>query len=151
MRNTVEAPLRDTLLSGQLYLRAPSQNLVLLNSHLKSVFSHSCKRSAPVMDPFLRLKRVYLQELQLYCIMPRVIWNIGTNISQTSESSLLFDSLSCFWRYSINVSFSFKTTLACKKDKRKDTKSSSMPSLMNQQFQGVYQQRSAKRNNSTRV
>ena len=38
--------------SGQLYLRPPSQNPVLLNSHTNSVFSHSRKRPAPVTDTF---------------------------------------------------------------------------------------------------
>ena len=37
----VEAPLTDTLVSGQLYLRLPSQNSVFLNSHASSVFSLS--------------------------------------------------------------------------------------------------------------
>ena len=46
---TVEAPLTDTLVSGQLYLRPPSQNPVLLNSDTKSVFSRSRKGPAPVI------------------------------------------------------------------------------------------------------
>ena len=49
---TVKALLTDTLISGQLYLRPPSQNPVFLNSHTNSVFSHSCKRPALVMDTF---------------------------------------------------------------------------------------------------
>ena len=49
---TVEAPLTDTLVSGQLYLRPPSQNPDLFNSHTNSVFSHSRKRPAPVTDTF---------------------------------------------------------------------------------------------------
>ena len=38
--------------SGQLYLRPPSQNPILLNSETNSVFSHSRKRPAPVTDTF---------------------------------------------------------------------------------------------------
>ena len=38
--------------SGQLYLRPPLQNPVLLNSHTNSVFSHSRKRPAPVTNTF---------------------------------------------------------------------------------------------------
>ena len=45
-------PLTDTLVSGQLYLRPPSQSPDLLNSHTNSVFSHSRKRPAPVTDTF---------------------------------------------------------------------------------------------------
>ena len=39
-------------LKGQLYLRPPSQNPVFLNSYTNSVFLHSRKRPAPVMDSF---------------------------------------------------------------------------------------------------
>ena len=39
--NTVKALPTDTLISGQLYLRPPSQNPVFLNSHTNSVFSDS--------------------------------------------------------------------------------------------------------------
>ena len=39
-------------LKGQLYLRPPSQNPVFLNSYTFSVFFHSHKRPAPVMDTF---------------------------------------------------------------------------------------------------
>ena len=45
---TVEAPLKDTLVSGQLYLRPPSQNPILLNSHTNSVLSLSPKQPVPV-------------------------------------------------------------------------------------------------------
>ena len=47
---TVEAPLTDTLVSGQLYLWPPSQIPVLLNSHTNSIFSHSSRRPTPVSD-----------------------------------------------------------------------------------------------------
>ena len=47
---TVKAPLTDTLISGQLSLRPPSQNPVSFNSHTNSVFSHSRKWPAPVTD-----------------------------------------------------------------------------------------------------
>ena len=39
-------------LKGQLYLRPPAQNPVFLNSYTNSVFLHSRKRPAPVMDSF---------------------------------------------------------------------------------------------------
>ena len=45
--NTVEALWADTLVSGQLYLRPPWQNLVCTPAHTNSVFAHSCKRPAP--------------------------------------------------------------------------------------------------------
>ena len=60
---TVEAPLTDTLVSGQLWLWPPSQNPILLNSHANSVFAHSRKWPAPVTDSFLRAKGVCLLEL----------------------------------------------------------------------------------------
>ena len=51
-RITVEAPLMDTLVCRQLYLRPPSQNPVLLNSLTNSAFSHSRKQPAAVTDTF---------------------------------------------------------------------------------------------------
>ena len=63
---TVKALPTDTLISGQLYLRPPSQNPVFLNSYTNSVFSHSRKRPALVMDTFLRPDGVRLRELPLY-------------------------------------------------------------------------------------
>ena len=42
----------DTLVSVQLYLRPPSQNLVFLTSHTDSVFLHSRKRPSPVTGTF---------------------------------------------------------------------------------------------------
>ena len=48
----VEALLTDTLVSGRLYLRPPSQNAFFLNSHTNSVFLHSRKRPASVTDTF---------------------------------------------------------------------------------------------------
>ena len=48
LRLRLEALLTDTLVSGQLYLRPPSQNPVFLNSETNSVFLHSRMRSAPV-------------------------------------------------------------------------------------------------------
>ena len=47
-------------LKGQLYLRPPSQNPVFLNSYTNSVFLHSRKRPAPVMDTFF--SRVFAYE-----------------------------------------------------------------------------------------
>ena len=46
--STVQALLIDTLVSGQLLLRPPSENPVFLNSYTKSAFLHSCKRSVTV-------------------------------------------------------------------------------------------------------
>ena len=50
--NTVEALLTDTLVSGQLYWRPPSQSPVFPNSHTNFVFEQSRKRSDPVTDTF---------------------------------------------------------------------------------------------------
>ena len=50
IRNTVEALLTDTLVTGKLYFRPPSQNTVFLKSHTNSVFLHFRKRPAPVTD-----------------------------------------------------------------------------------------------------
>ena len=44
IKHTLEALPMDTLVSVQLYLRPPSQNLVFLTSHTDSVFLHSRKR-----------------------------------------------------------------------------------------------------------
>ena len=49
---TVEALLTDTLVSGKLYLRPPSQKPDYFNSHTNSVFLHSRKRPTPVTDTF---------------------------------------------------------------------------------------------------
>lgn len=49
---TVEALLMDTLVSGKLFLRPPSQKPDYFNSHTNSVFLHSRKRPAPVTDTF---------------------------------------------------------------------------------------------------
>ena len=49
---TVEALLTDTLVSGKLFLRPPSQKPDCFNSHTNSVFLHSRKRPAPVTDTF---------------------------------------------------------------------------------------------------
>ena len=46
--STVQALLIDTLVSGQLLLRPPSENPVFLNSYTKSAFLHSCKRPVTV-------------------------------------------------------------------------------------------------------
>ena len=48
----MEVLLRDTLVSGQLYLRSQSEIPVFLNSQTKSVFLHSRKRSAPSYGHF---------------------------------------------------------------------------------------------------
>ena len=48
----MEALLTDTPVSGQAYLRPPSQKPVFLNSHTNSVSLHSDKRPAPVTDIF---------------------------------------------------------------------------------------------------
>ena len=49
---TVVALLTDTLESGQLYLRSPSQNPVFLNSHKISIFLHPRKQPALATDTF---------------------------------------------------------------------------------------------------
>lgn len=49
---TAVALLTDTLESGQLYLRLPTQNPVFLNSHKISIFLHPRKRPALVTDTF---------------------------------------------------------------------------------------------------
>ena len=63
--------LTGTLVSGQFYLRLPSQDPVLLNSHTNSVFLHSRKGPAALTTPFSRPEGrpegVHLQELPLYC------------------------------------------------------------------------------------
>ena len=50
--NTAEALLTDTLESGKLYIRPPSQNPDYFNSRTNSVFLHSLKRPALVTDTF---------------------------------------------------------------------------------------------------
>ena len=45
---TVEALLTDTVVSGQLYLRPPSQIPVFLSSHTNSVYIHSRELPAPL-------------------------------------------------------------------------------------------------------
>ena len=69
-RYTVETFLTDTLvLSGQLYLRTPSQNSVFLNSHINSVYK------IPVSDghllsswgcPLIRVSTVYPLDYAAY-------------------------------------------------------------------------------------
>ena len=46
--STVQALLIDTLVSGQLSLRPPSENPVFLNSYTNSAFLHSRKRPVTV-------------------------------------------------------------------------------------------------------
>ena len=46
----MKAFLTNTLLSGQLYKRPPSQIPVFLKSHTNSIFFNSRNRPAPVMD-----------------------------------------------------------------------------------------------------
>jgi len=50
VESIVQAPLTDTLVSGQLLLRPPSENPVFLNSHTNSVFLHFRKRQVEVME-----------------------------------------------------------------------------------------------------
>ena len=90
IKHTMEALPTDTLVSGQLYLRPPSQNLVFLTSHTNSVFLHSRKRPAPVTGTFFasrpcpltrastllmfllfRMKRIWKIRLARF-----VLWNI---------------------------------------------------------------------------
>ena len=59
--STVEALLMDTLVSGELYLQPPSQNIVFLDSHTNSVFLYSSKWPAPVMDTFFAFGRCPLK------------------------------------------------------------------------------------------
>ena len=56
--STVQALLIDTLVSGQLLLRPPSENPVFLNSYTKSAFLHSCKRPVTVTK-ILSVSRAY--------------------------------------------------------------------------------------------
>ena len=67
---TVEALQKDTVVSTQLYLWQPSQNLAFLNSHTNSVLLNSCGQPAPVLlwTSFLYPEGVYLWELPVYLI-----------------------------------------------------------------------------------
>ena len=56
--STVQALLIDTLVSGQLLLRPPSENPVFLNSYTNSAFLHSCKRPVTVTK-ILSVSRAY--------------------------------------------------------------------------------------------
>ena len=56
----------DTLVSVQLYLRPPSQNLVFLTSHTDSIFLHSRTRRLQLRAPFSRLEGIRLRELPLF-------------------------------------------------------------------------------------
>ena len=49
---TVEVLVKDTVVSGQVYLRSPSEIPVSLNSQTNSVFLHSRKRPAPSYGHF---------------------------------------------------------------------------------------------------
>ena len=88
----METFLTDTLvLSGQLYLRTPSQNSVFLNSHINSVYKIpvSGGRSAPITVTLSRPEGVRLLEpLPLYIpyIMPRIL--IMTNLSNSPRSTM---------------------------------------------------------------
>ena len=52
--NTVEALLTDTLVSGQFYIRTPSQNPVFLNAHTTSVFLHPVSGQLQLRAPLSR-------------------------------------------------------------------------------------------------
>lgn len=67
---TVEALQTDTVVSVQLYLWRPSQNLAFLNSHTNSVLLHSHRQPAPVLlwTPFLYPEGVHLWQLPQYLI-----------------------------------------------------------------------------------
>ena len=56
--STVQALLTDTLVSGQLLLRPPSENPVFLNSFTNSAFLHSRKRPVTVTK-ILSVSRAY--------------------------------------------------------------------------------------------
>ena len=58
----LKAPLTDTFVSGQLYLRLPSETHVFLNSDTNSVFSYSPKRPAPAVTDTFRAPRVSAYE-----------------------------------------------------------------------------------------
>ena len=56
--HAVQAPLTDTLVSGQLLLRPPSENPVFLNSYTNSAFLHSSRRPVTVTK-ILSVSRAY--------------------------------------------------------------------------------------------
>ena len=60
---TVEALLTDTVVSGQLYLRPPSQIPVFLTSHTNSVYIHSRELPAPLHFRVPRMTAYEIEEL----------------------------------------------------------------------------------------
>ena len=79
--NKVEAVLTDTLVSGQFYIRTPSQNSVFLNAHMQttSVFLHFLKRPVPVTDTFFA---------SLGCPLTRAFTVVYFGVSKTLTSKM---------------------------------------------------------------
>ena len=92
-RTTVEAPLTDTLVSGQPYLQPPSQNPVLINS----VFSHSRKRPAPVTDPFFAPPGCPLTRAS--AVLLTSLWRVAPDLISVflQSSCKLLQSSRLFW------------------------------------------------------
>ena len=92
----VEALPMDTHVSGQLFLRLPSQNPVFLNSHINSLSFHSLKQPALVTDTFLA---------SWGCLLTRA----STVLTLKIIVSFLFTTLTKPWDC-IGV-FSYKTSI----------------------------------------
>ena len=71
---TVEALLTDTLVSGKLFLRPPSQKPDYFNSHTTLYFYIPASGQLQLQTPFSRPEGVRLRELPLYLYMPRKIF-----------------------------------------------------------------------------
>lgn len=83
---TVEALLMDTLVSGKLFLRPPSQKPDYFNSHTNSVFLHSRKRPASVTDTFFASRECPpTRASTVFLISLRILWRTGRNTFKFSR------------------------------------------------------------------
>ena len=105
-KDLVEALQTDTPVSGQLYLRTPSQKLVFLNSNTNSVFFHSRKRSAPVTNTFSSSRGCLLTRTSTVprrCLGNYVQTCLFCDPSMTNFSTIF---ASCLYRSTIGVRLS---------------------------------------------
>ena len=82
----MEAVLTDTVVSGLLYLRPPSQNPLSLNSHTNSVFLHSRKPPASFTDTFFASRECPpTRASTVFLISLRILWRTGRNTFKFSR------------------------------------------------------------------
>ena len=92
--------LTDTLVSGLLYLRPPSQNPVFLNSHTNSVFLHfQLQLRTPVLSPLTRAAIILNNQI---CPNTFKILVYLFRLSKNCCYLLLRNETNCAWNLILN-------------------------------------------------